>query len=176
MENLGSLPPAWLYSLVALGTVIWKHKWIYKKMKLIYTRLMPPKPFEVSYEVREGVSAEFEAMQRQDMSGREHNLIHFFTVDIQTHDSPITIRKIWVCTASGEEFKAWRLGNHFLELDEKVRIESQTIKSFYIQAPYRKEPGTITTIHVQHNGQVKVIHLLGFLSRLKLACVSLSGT
>lgn len=168
MESLGSLTPGWLLSLVALGFVVWKWKWIFNPMKWLYARLMPPKPFDVSYEAWEGASAEFEAMQGRDMRGRETALIHFYTVDIQTHTSPITIKKVWVCTVSGEEFKAWRQG-HFLESDEKVRIESQAIKSFYIRAPYKKEPDAIATIHVEHNGKVQVIHLLSPLTRLKLA-------
>ena len=169
MESIGSLTPGWLLPLVALGIVVWKWKWIFNPLKWLYTRLMPPKPFDVSYEAREGASAEFEAKQGQDMRGSETTLIHFYTVDIQTYDSPITIKKVWVSTVSGEEFKAWRLGHQFLESDEKVRIESQAIKSFYIQAPYKKEPDTIVTIHVQHNGKVKLIHLLSRLARLKLA-------
>lgn len=169
MDSIGSLTPGWLFSWVAIGIVVWKWKWIFKPLKWLYTRLTPPKPFDVSYEAQEGASAEFEAKQGQDMSGCETALIHFYTVDIQTYDSPITIKKIWISTVSGEEFRAWRLGHQFLEPDEKVRIESQAIKSFYIQAPYRKEPDPIITIHVQHNGKVKLVHLLSLLDRIKLA-------
>ncbi|WP_415770316.1 hypothetical protein [Pseudomonas sp. LB3P38] len=169
MESLGSLTPGWVWSLLATALIAWKWKWIFKLVKWIFTRLMPPKPFDVSYEAREQASSEFGAMQGQDMRGRETTLIHFYTVDIQTHDSPITIRKVRVRTVSGEEFEAWHPGYQFLEPAEKIRIESQAIKSFYIQAPYKKEPDTVATIHVQYNGMVKVIYLLSFLARLKLA-------
>lgn len=169
MESFGSLTPGWLLSLVTLGLAVWKWKAIFKPLKWLYTRLMPPKRFDVSHKAMEGVSAEFQAMQGQDMQGRGTPLIHFYTVDILTHDSPISIQKMWVCTVSGEEFKAWRPGHHFLDPDESVRIESQAIRSFYIQAPYNKEPDTIATIHIQHNGKIKVIHLLSPWARLKIA-------
>jgi len=169
MESIGSLTPSWLLSLVALGFVVWKWKWIFTPIKWLYTRLMPPKPFDVSYEAREAASAEFEAKQGQNMRGRESSLVHFYTVDVQTFHSPITIKKVWVSTVSGEEFKAWRHGPQFLESDEKVRIENQAIKSFYIWAPYKKVPDTIVTIHVQHNGKEKLIHLLSRMARLKQA-------
>jgi hypothetical protein len=169
MESIGSLTPGWVWSLLAMVLIAWKWKWIFKPVKWIFTRLMPPKPFDVSYEAREEASSEFGAMQGQDMRGRETTLIHFYTVDIQTQNSPITIRRVWVRTVLGEEFKAWCPGSQFLEPAEKIRIEGQAIKSFYIQAPYEKEPDTIATIHVQFNGKVKVIHLLSFLARLKLA-------
>lgn len=169
MESFGSLTPGWLLSLVGIGVALWNWKWLFKPIKWLCTRLMPPKRFNVSHEAMEGASAEFQAMQGEDMQGHGTPLIHFYTVDILTHDSPISIQKMWICTVSGEEFKAWRLGHHFMESDENVRIESQAIKSFYIQAPYNKEPDPIATIHVQYNGKVKVIHLLSLWARLKLA-------
>lgn len=168
MDSFGSLTPGWLLSLIAVGLFVWNWKSIFKPLKWLYTRLIPAKLFDVSQEVREGASAEFKAKQDRDMRGRETSMVHFHTVDIQTHDSPITIKKVWVCTVSGEEFKAWRQGQ-FLETDEKVRIEGQSIRSFYIYASYKKEPDTISTVHVQHHAKVKVIHLLSPLSRLKLA-------
>ncbi|OEC41520.1 hypothetical protein A7D27_13605 [Pseudomonas sp. 1D4] len=169
MESLGSLPPGWLLWLAGLVLAFWKWKWLFKPAKWLYTRLMPPKRFEVSYEALEGANAAFREMQSQDMRGHGIPLIHFYTVDISTHDSPISIKKVWVCTVSGEEFKAWRLGHEFKEPDEKVRIESQAIKSFHIQAPYNKQPDTVATIHVQYNGKVKIIHLLNLWGRFKLA-------
>lgn len=169
MESIESLTPSWLLSLVALGFVIWKWKWVFTPVKWLYRRLMPPKLFDVSHEAREAASAEFEAKQSRNMRGRETAMVHFYSVEIQTFNSPITIKKVWVSTVSGEEFKAWRHGPNWLEPDEKVRIESQAIKSFYIWAPYKKVPDTIVTIHVQHNGKVKLIHVLSRLTRLKLA-------
>jgi hypothetical protein len=103
------------------------------------------------------------------MKHQGNPLVHFFSVDLMTHDFPISIQKVWVSTISGKQYGAWRLGSHFQEPDERVRIESHAIKRFYIKAPYNDQPDRLAAIYVQHNGLVKILRLIGPITRIRLA-------
>lgn len=169
MESFGNLAPGWLVWLVPMALLAWKWKWVVKPVMWLYTRLMPPKRYEIAFESEPAANAEFLSYQSQDMKFRGTPLVHFFSVDLMTHDNPISIQKVWVTTVSGKQFGAWRLGSQFQEPDERVRIETQAIRRFYIRAPYNDEPDRLSAIYIQHNGLIKVFRLIGPVARIRLA-------
>lgn len=173
MESLLSLIPEWVYWLVGMAGIVTglflKWKWVVPVLQFLQKKLMPAKRFDVSHEALEGANDEFKALQSSDMEFRETVMVHFYTVDILTNDSPLTIKRLWVRSVTGDTFKPWRFGDMFLVPDEKVRIESQAIKSFYIRAPYAQEPAPLASIHIEYNDKVKVIQILSRWTRLRLA-------
>ncbi|TKJ76834.1 hypothetical protein PspCFBP13509_22270 [Pseudomonas sp. CFBP13509] len=132
-------------------------------------RLTPPKRYEIAFESEPEANAAFSAYQSQNMEHRGVPLVHFFSVDLMTHDNPISVQKVWVTTLSGKEFGAWRVGSQFQEPDERVRIENQAIRRFHIKAPYNQEPDRLSAIHIQHNGVIKIFRLISISERIKLA-------
>lgn len=165
MEHLDSLTPDWLLWMIGVWLVVWKWRWIVRPLLWLY-RLKVPTPYEVAYSHRAAASAEFREYQSRDMSFEGRPLVHFFTVELMTNASPITIQKVWVTTLRCKEYEAWTLGDMWLQPDVNVRLDSQFIHAFRIQAHYDDEPDAIVCIKIKNNGKVKAVWLISPLQRL----------